>query len=57
MEAFCEVCGDLTEHHIDESKSYNDDDEIDPDAILSPAISTQECIYCRENEENELETF
>ncbi len=57
VEAYCDVCGDLTQHHIDESKKYNEEDEISPDAIISPAISTQECVICRENEENELEDF
>lgn len=57
VEAYCDICGDLTKHHIDESKKYNEDDELDPDAICTPAISTSECTVCRENEENELQEF
>ena len=57
IEAYCDICGDLTQHLIDESKSYNEDDEISPDAICTPAISTQECVICRENEEYELDSF
>lgn len=54
IDAFCQICDDITPHHIDDPKNYNQDDEISPDAIFSPAISIQECVVCRENEENEL---
>ncbi|PIK16010.1 hypothetical protein [Halobacteriovorax sp. JY17] len=57
VEAYCDICGDLTQHLIDESKNYNEDDEVSPDAIFTPALSTQECVICRENEENELGNF
>ena len=54
IDAYCNVCDDITPHHIDDQKNYNLDDEISPDAVFSPAISVKECVACRESEENEL---
>jgi hypothetical protein len=55
VDSFCDVCGDLTPHHIDDSKAHNEDDELDPEAICLSPISTQECVVCRENEENKID--
>lgn len=54
IESFCEICGDLTPHHLENSKNYNPEDELSPDAICSGAISNHECVICRETEENEI---
>ena len=55
IESFCDICGDITPHHIDDSKNHNEDDEISPDAICLAPLSIQECVICRENEESEIE--
>jgi hypothetical protein len=55
IEIFCEICGDLTPHHIDGSKIHNEEDEISPDAICRAPISLQECVVCRENEESQIQ--
>ena len=54
VDTYCEVCQDQTPHHMDTSKIYEQDEEVCPDAVLAPALSQKECVFCRENEENEL---
>lgn len=55
VEHFCEACGDLTPHHIDESKKLSTLSSTD--TIFVPPISTHECVVCREEEENSLDGF
>jgi hypothetical protein len=62
FDAFCTSCGRVTPHHIEGSQKYNNDNPADKlessseDEIeLCDAISTKECVYCREMEENQLD--
>jgi hypothetical protein len=53
VESYCEVCGDLTPHHIDESVKQTD--FTDARTIFVPPISIHECVSCREEEEMALD--
>ncbi len=60
FDSFCASCGRVTPHHIEGSKKYNNDNLVDKfdsdiDIVLCDAISTKECVYCREMEENQLD--
>lgn len=57
VESFCNICQSNTPHHLDNSIIHNDDDEISEDAQCIGAISNQECVYCRESEEEKLAIF
>ncbi|MCF8060607.1 MAG: hypothetical protein K9K67_14995 [Bacteriovoracaceae bacterium] len=52
VEHFCEACGDLTPHHIDEPTKQPIKKEKGP--ILIPPMSTHECVFCREEEETQI---
>jgi hypothetical protein len=55
VDYFCENCGELTPHHIEEPEqraSLNSSK-----AILIPPVSKHECVICREEEENMLDGF
>ena len=54
VDSFCNICGDLTPHHIDDPKSYVREEELAPDVVIQAARPETECVYCRENEENEI---
>ena len=56
VELYCEICGDMTPHHLDDSKAFlkEEDDMLEEPDYVSP-ISEQECVICRENEEQELD--
>lgn len=51
VEMFCEICEDLTSHHIDDDikKPF----KIDNKEQVAP-ISSHQCVVCRENEEKRL---
>lgn len=55
IDQFCEQCGTLTPHHIDESNliSISSSEETQ----LVPPISVHECVICREEEENLFNDF
>ncbi|OUR96828.1 hypothetical protein A9Q84_10850 [Halobacteriovorax marinus] len=56
VDRFCNDCGDLTPHHVDESKAHESelriDSEIEEEQVMVAPISSLECVICRENEEN-----
>ncbi len=54
VEHFCEACGDLTPHHIDESAKQAEKEDQNEEPILIPPISTHECVICREEEETHI---
>jgi hypothetical protein len=59
VEIYCEVCADLTPHHLDESKAFLKDEEYlgeDEIEFVKP-LSTAECTFCRENEEMHIDDF
>ena len=49
VESFCDQCGDLTPHHIDDSENRSVLNS--EDATLVPPLSKHECVICREEEE------
>ncbi len=63
VDKFCDQCGDLTPHHLDEPKkeieiadsqnthNFQEDHEVQ---IVKP-VSLHECVYCREEEECRIE--
>ena len=55
VESFCDQCGDLTPHHIDDSDKQSSSNS--EDATLVPPQSTHECVICREEEEGMLDEF
>lgn len=58
IDEYCDVCGDITPHHIDTPKKYNEEShDFDAETVFCDAISTKECVRCRENEENKLDLF
>lgn len=58
VEEYCEVCSDITPHHIDTPKKHNGEPKVyDVDTVFCDPISTKECVRCRENEENKLDLF
>lgn len=58
IEEYCEVCGDITPHHIDSPRKFSDQEhDFDVDTIFCDPLSTKECVRCRENEENKLDLF
>lgn len=56
---YCEACEVMTPHHIEEAinqKQYKSiDGENDEDLLFVPPISSKECVFCREEEENHLD--
>lgn len=52
VDQFCESCGDLTPHHIDESKIQNPELSSNNDKVYEAPISTLECVICRGLEES-----
>lgn len=55
IDEYCDICGDITPHHIDTPKLYNNENhDFEADTIFCEAISTKECVRCRENEEKKL---
>jgi len=56
VDQFCEACSNITPHHLDESDRdpADDNDEELAQATLVAPISSLECVYCRESEENDL---
>ena len=58
IEEYCDICGDITPHHIDTPKKYNEtEQEFDGEIVFCDPISTKECVRCRENEENKLDLY
>jgi hypothetical protein len=59
VETFCEVCSDLTPHHLDESKAFlkNEEDLGDEEIEFVKPMSIAECTICRENEESYIDNF
>ena len=55
VEYFCDQCGDLTPHHIDDSKKQSTLNSAN--TILVPPLSIHECVICREEEESMLDEF
>jgi len=54
IDTYCDICEDITPHHFDSNREFETEEEIDPDAQLVSALSQNECVYCRENEEKDL---
>jgi hypothetical protein len=52
IESFCDVCSDLTPHHIEEAPGPQ---EMASWLKAVAPISTLECVNCREQEENKLD--
>ena len=53
IEKFCNECTKMTPHHIDEANiTLKAETDEEAEAEYVSAISSHECIYCRENEEN-----
>jgi len=52
IEYYCDICGDLTPHHIDDSKRKPTGDSTNTTFV--PPISVHECVLCREEEENKI---
>ena len=55
VESFCDQCGDLTPHHIDDYEKRSP--LKSEDAELVPPLSTHECVICREEEEGIFDEF
>lgn len=53
VEKYCDNCGDLTPHHIEDNNKRIKKESIQK-TYVSP-IAKSECVYCRENEEQEIE--
>ena len=53
VESFCDQCGDLTPHHIDDSEKQPTLDQTNTTLVPPPSI--HECVICREEEESMLE--
>ena len=59
VENFCESCGQVTPHHLDESQTFLKDEEYlgeDEVEFVKP-ISLAECTLCREEEEAFINNF
>lgn len=54
VEKFCQICGDLTPHHI-EDKDESAIKKLSEDKSYVAPISIEECVYCRESEEELIE--
>lgn len=56
---FCEACGDMTPHHIEEIinkvQEKRIDEESSEDLLFIPPISSHECVLCREQEESHID--
>jgi len=52
VDQFCDNCGDLTPHHIDESKVHNSELSSNNDKVYVAPISILECVICRGNAES-----
>ncbi len=59
VELFCEICADLTPHHLDESKAFlkNEEDLGEEEVEFVKPLSNSECTFCRENEESYIDNF
>ena len=55
VDSFCDQCGDLTPHHIDDYEKRSTLNS--EDAALVAPLSTHECVICREEEEGMLDEF
>ena len=55
VDLFCDQCGDLTPHHIDDYEKRST--LKSEDAALVPPLSTHECVICREEEEGIFDEF
>ena len=55
VESFCDQCGDLTPHHIDDSEKQST--LTSENTTLVPPLSIHECVICREEEESMLDEF
>ncbi len=55
VESFCDQCGDLTPHHIEELRPQtNEHQDLDEMVLVAP-ISIHECVICREDEETRID--
>ena len=55
VEYFCESCGDLTPHHIEESSQQAS--LCSANATIIPPVSLHECVVCREEQESMIDEF
>ncbi len=55
VELFCDQCGDLTPHHIDDYEKRSTLKSADA-SLVSP-LSAHECVICREEKEGMLDEF
>lgn len=58
VEQYCDICSDLTPHHIDESSTYianENQDDFEQEVEFVEPMSVMECTICRENEETIIE--
>jgi hypothetical protein len=54
LEKFCQICGDLTPHHI-EDQDNSSIKRLSENKSYEAPISIEECVYCRESEEELIE--
>jgi len=58
VEEFCDSCGSITPHHVDESEnSENFNEKDDEDITIVTPMSVLECVYCREEEESRIDSI
>ena len=55
VELFCDQCGDLTPHHIDDNEKQST--LKSENSAIVPPPSTHECVICREEEEGIFDDF
>lgn len=56
IEKFCEQCGDMSPHHIEDELSNNFKKLASGVSEVAP-MSLIECVYCREEQEQSLDSL
>lgn len=54
IDSFCEICSDITPHHIEDESSFEDKSSLTDSSM---PMSILACTTCRENEETSLPEF
>jgi len=54
VENYCEICSDITPHHIEDESSFDDKSSLSDSSM---PLSILACVHCRENEESSLPIF
>jgi hypothetical protein len=55
LDKYCEICGDIVPHHIDENYNNSNLLEENPDFVAVKPMSDFECVVCRQKEEVKLD--